>query len=378
LPVISDPLKARDGLVAGDILRSVKIALLPRADIYQGLIEALKDRGGYHEETWINPSPQGDRNAIYTFAYDWRLDNVQNARVLIQNIRALQRRLKRPDLKFDVIAHSMGGLITRYAAMYGDADIPPTGRAPSWAGAVYFNKIALLGTPNEGSPLTLAGFVHGESFGPIDINLPFVRNISRFDVFTIPAAYELLPAPGTFKLVGPDLKPIEVDLYDPKVWSTYGWNPIDDRKFAKEFTPAEQRAARSFFTKMLARAKRFQEALNATGNERSLPVTFELIGSQCKDTVGSALVRRDKKTNDWLTLFKPEDFSRLDGQKVPSDAVKGAIYFPGDGVVTVNSFAPSASWLAKTTSPDFVCEGHNRLAANPEVQDHLIALFAKR
>ncbi|HQZ83976.1 MAG TPA: hypothetical protein PLR83_12210, partial [Pyrinomonadaceae bacterium] len=45
LPIIADPLKSRDGLVAGDILRSVKIGLLPRSDIYQGLIDALVKKG---------------------------------------------------------------------------------------------------------------------------------------------------------------------------------------------------------------------------------------------------------------------------------------------------------------------------------------------
>src|SRR5690606_15379670 len=36
LPITADPLKSRDDLVPGDILRSVKIGLLPRADFYQG------------------------------------------------------------------------------------------------------------------------------------------------------------------------------------------------------------------------------------------------------------------------------------------------------------------------------------------------------
>jgi alpha-beta hydrolase superfamily lysophospholipase len=36
--------------------------------------------------------------------------------LLINRIDELKSKLKRPDLKFNIIAHSMGGLIARYAA----------------------------------------------------------------------------------------------------------------------------------------------------------------------------------------------------------------------------------------------------------------------
>ncbi len=42
----------------------------------------------------------------------------------VRRIERLKTKLQRPDLKFNVVAHSMGGLIARYAAMYGDADLP--------------------------------------------------------------------------------------------------------------------------------------------------------------------------------------------------------------------------------------------------------------
>ena len=47
----------------------------------------------------------------------------------------------------------MGGLIARYAAMYGDADLPAddVSLKPTWAGAADINKIIMLGVPNEGS-----------------------------------------------------------------------------------------------------------------------------------------------------------------------------------------------------------------------------------
>lgn len=378
LPVTADPLKSRDDLVAGDILRSVKIGILPRTDVYQGLIDALVQQG-YHEETWKAPGADAAKASVFVFPYDWRLDNVQNAKLLVDRVESVKKKLKKPDLKFDIVAHSMGGLIARYAAMYGNADLPPAGRkaVPTWAGDKLFGKIVLLGTPNEGSPLTLESFINGETFGPFAINLPFVRNISRFDVFTMPAAYELLPAPGTFKLMDPDMQEISVDLYDPKVWNKYGWDPIEDRKFDKTFTPAERKAAPIFFAKMLERAKLFHEALSAVSNTKP-SVEFALVGSECKETVSGAALSRSSKNGEWLTLFSVPDKKKKDGNTHDANALRAAIYSPGDGIVSTASFTGSGQLSIAPASTKFFCEGHNRLAANAEIQDYLIKLLTEK
>src|SRR5262249_38212749 len=122
LPISPNLAANHDGLVAGDILRSVRIGL-KKTDAYGDLIEALEAKGGYREATWTNPPAKGYEDTLYVFPYDWRLDNVANARLLIRRIDELKRKLKRPNLQFDVIAHSMGGIIARYAAMYGNADL---------------------------------------------------------------------------------------------------------------------------------------------------------------------------------------------------------------------------------------------------------------
>jgi hypothetical protein len=61
----------RDGLKAGDIIRQVKIPLLPDVDVYQTLIDTLKERG-YAEGDWKNPKAT---DVFYVFPYDWRRDN---------------------------------------------------------------------------------------------------------------------------------------------------------------------------------------------------------------------------------------------------------------------------------------------------------------
>src|SRR3954451_5172038 len=146
LTLDADPASMHDTLVATDVIRFVKVGLIP-VDIYGGLIKALQSRGSYHEEKWDKPTAHGDDAAVYVFAYDWRRDNVSNARLLIKQIDELRKKLGKPGLKFDIVAHSMGGMIARYAAMYGDADLPPEGKAPkpTWAGSSYLDKLILVG-----------------------------------------------------------------------------------------------------------------------------------------------------------------------------------------------------------------------------------------
>jgi hypothetical protein len=87
----------------------------------------------------------------------------------------------------------MGGLIARYAAMYGDADLPIGNAVPTWAGAKYFDKIVLLGTPNQGSIAALKYLINGVDMFGLQVKLPFVQNLSKFDAFTIPSLSSCYP-----------------------------------------------------------------------------------------------------------------------------------------------------------------------------------------
>ena len=383
LPISSVFSRNRDNLVAGDILRSIKpVGILPRIDVYGSLIDAFKNTLGYHEEFWDTPTPKGDEKAIYVFPYDWRLDNVENARLLIRKIVELKAKLKRPDLKFNVIGHSMGGIIARYASMYGDADLPAGNRkaVPTWAGAKHFNRVVLMGTPSEGSALSLSSMINGTAIGGLNINLPFVQNISKYDVFTIPSSYQLLPAPGTFQAVDENFEPLSIDLYDPKAWTKYGWNAIDDKGFPSQFKVAERRNATSFFNGMLLRAKHFHEALSAgTANGE---IKFEILGADCTPTLDTVLIYRDRKSNKWKTLFKPSGFTKNGGEKVTAEELKTVMLSAGDGVVTTRSLETGTqSKMAKVPSllnPEakkFICEEHNKLGANTDAQTYLIGLF---
>lgn len=381
LPISPNLARNRDNLVAKDIIRSVKfLKILPESEIYERLIESLQSRGGYKEGKWDAPAKDGYQDTFYLFPYDWRRDNVENARLLVRQVEALKRKLGKPDLKVNIIAHSMGGLISRYAAMYGNADLPAGQPKPTWAGARHFDKIFLLGTPNEGSILALDSLLHG--YGNIGggVNLPFIQDISRFDVFTLPSAYQLLPHEGSLRAYDENLQPVKVDIYDPATWEKYGWSIWLDGDFTKKFDAAEQKNAKPYFLAALARGKRFQAALNANTSE-TVPVRFYLIGADCKETPTAILLLHDPKKNRWETKFKADAFTRADGTKVSDVQLKPLLFTNGDSVVAKRSLANETAasngnkHVLPIVSEIYQCEDHGKLATNPEIQDKLFSIL---
>ena len=383
LPISPNLAANRDNLVAGDILRNIKyLKFLPETEIYQSIAASLKIPGSYEEGNWDTPTANGFQDTYYVFPYDWRRDNVESARLLISKINALKIKLKRPDLKFNIVAHSMGGLIARYAAMYGDKDLPNDSRriVPTWAGAKSINKIFLVGTPNEGSVPSLSGLLNG--YGITRINLPFVQSITKFDMFTIPAIYQLLPTSGTLRAYDENLKPLKVDLYNPATWEKYGWAAYTDPKFTKEFSIQEQAVAKTYFRVVLNRAKRFHDALDANITAKT-PVSMYILGADCKPTLDGVVIVRDEKKAGWRTILSAVGFKRSDGTKVSGKDLEGVLYALGDGVVTQRSLLTSSlvgarmqgEYKAALTIQEasFACATHNVLLSNAEVQNKLFS-----
>ncbi len=386
LPISANLAANRDNLVPRDILRNIKyLRFLPETEIYERAATSLEVPGDYKESKWDAPSETGYQDTYYVFPYDWRRDNVENAQLLIRRIDELKAKLKRPNLKFNIIAHSMGGLIARYAAMYGDADLPAGERriVPTWAGASRINKIFLVGTPNEGSISSLDALINGYAIGPKGVNIPFIMNLTRFDMFTIPALFQLLPHGGTIRAFDENLKPLRVDIYDVATWEKYGWTAYTDPDFAKQFTAAEQSQARGYFRVVLNRTRRFHQALDASAGARGA-VQIYLLGSDCKPTFDAMVIYRNEKRDSWRTLFRADDFKRADGTKVTGKDLENLLYTKGDGTVTQRSFLTSTLPGAKIRNGNyrtalsvrdvsFTCEIHNRLLSNAEVQNKLFA-----
>lgn len=390
----------RDSLVPKDIIRVVEVPILPDVEVYQTLIDALKARG-YTEGNWNSPKSS---DVFYVFPYDWRRDNVESARMLIQKMERAKRILKRPDLKFDILAHSMGGLIARYAAMYGKAE-PPKNIAPrpTWAGAVHIEKLMMFGTPNEGAMSSFDSLINGY---PIvaDRNLPFVDDLRPEDVMSFPSAFQLLPHQNSVRFLDENLKPLKVDIYNIDEWIKYGWGAIADPKFlsklkgsplAKNDGKESDRnrdknlddhliahttfaQVRAYFISALDRTRRFHAALDAVS--RSAPIQIFAYGGNCSETLDAAVIVRDEKKERWQTILDARGFKKSDGQEVKKDAVKAAIYTIGDGRVTQRSLlaetkinsGPEITTINFASSL-FTCGLHTRLFLDKPIQDSFLS-----
>jgi hypothetical protein len=410
LPIISVNLaRNRDSLVASDIIREVKLpSVIPDVEVYQGVIDSLTAKG-YTEADWKNPKAATD--VFYVFAYDWRRDNVENAGLLIKKIESVKRSVKNPNLKFDILAHSMGGLIARYAAMYGAADLAPEGRSalPTWAGARHISKILMFGTPNEGSFGTFQALINGYSV-IADRNLPFIDDIRTEDALTIPSLYQLMPHQMTARFLDESLKPVKVDLYNPKTWETYGWGAINDPKFLGKLKDAARLAAinkeikphqldkdanvddrliaqttsaqvRAYFSTVLSRAKRFQNALDAP--VKTVPVEIYAYGGNCEQTLDAVVIMRDEKKERWLTITDARDIKNASGE-IKKEEVKKAMFALGDGRVTKASLLAESAvskggteQMIKTLFPvksSFLsCGLHTRLFLEKPIQDSFLS-----
>ena len=386
LPINPDLEANRDDLVPGKILETVRLArILPEVYVYRDLLDALRRYAGYREASWDNPGVDGDRDTFYVFAYDWRRDNVANARELVQRMQRLKQRLQRPDLRFNIIAHSMGGLIARYAAMYGDAELPPDDVAihPTWRGAAHISKIVMIGTPNEGSSDAFATLVEGYSITEgLRRRVPLLNKLTAEDAARTPSVFQLMPHQQAAKFLDENLQPIDLDLYDAEVWKRYGWGALSSTEFRREYD-GNVEDLDVYLANTLKRARRFHEALDAV-DDADPPVVLLAIGGDCEETLSAPVILRDQKRNRWVTLIRPREYRTSAGVKMSKRQVTAAMYAPGDGRVTRASLLGEN--LIKTRDPltgftlsryaVFGCDLHGQLPRNKTLQDNALTAIA--
>jgi pimeloyl-ACP methyl ester carboxylesterase len=397
LPVSPNLAGNRDNLVARKIVDTARLArLAPEVYVYHELLVALSRYGGYREGDWNNPSADGDRDTFYVLPYDWRRDNVETARDFLGRVEELKRKLNRPDLRFNVLAHSMGGLVARYAVMYGDADLPPDGTkpAPNWAGAAHINRIVMFGTPNEGSADAFSTLLEGYSVTEgLRRRIPLLNKLSNEDIFTAPSVFQLMPHRSSAHFLDENLQPLEVDLYDPAVWRRYGWSPVNDPEYRERFVRGRTRGDNApfrggsledldaYFAVVLNRAKRFHEALDVATT--SAPVPFFVFGGDCEDTLYAPVILYDERKKRWVTMTRPREFRTSAGRRVSLKEATLAMSAPGDGRVTRRSLlgegltgGTSADSLFGTALPItyavFACDFHGELQNNKTLQDNAL------
>ncbi len=272
-PIVALPLREgapladlMDGVRPDGILQTLEIdvAGLPiELRAYADLTSILA-AGGYRDPALGGEGPF----TAFQFDYDWRRDLVESARRLHVFLLEKRTRVRESirertgvvdaDIRFDVVAHSMGALVARYYVMYGDAELPAEGVAPRppWAGRRLVDRLILVGPPSGGGVQALERLVQGESFAGLSFYDPTLLG-------TMPSIYELLPRSRH--------RPVEgvSDLLDPAVWVERGWGLASPSAAAMLATllpgddpAARRRIALDHLAKCLDRARRFQAALD--------------------------------------------------------------------------------------------------------------------
>ena len=182
-------------------------------DFYGRIIRTLADVGGYVRATPGEPV-SGDAPHYYVFEYDWRQDNVLSARKLHDFIGQIRIDHGNPDLQVDVVAHSMGGLITRYYARFGTEDVLDSNDFPmANAQAGRIRRAILLGTPSLGSAGAVRTLARGYKV--------VLGTIPTEVVATFPSTYQLLPHAITNWLLTAEGKPLDRDQFDIDVWRRF-------------------------------------------------------------------------------------------------------------------------------------------------------------
>jgi len=356
----------RDNLIADRALDHLKLTIYGvtvELNTYSDILSIL-GVGGFRKEEFDGSEPvdYGDKHyTSFQFAYDWRRDLVEAAKQLHRYIlekrayvqQEIENRhgIKDKDVKFNIVAHSMGGLVARYYLRYGTAELPDDGSLPpiTWAGSRYIERL-----------------VEGAQLGP---GLP---SFEAAVLGTMPALYQLLPRARHGHLVS-DANPNEefMDTHDPALWQRMGWglaNPdkdhvlqillpdIKDRK-------ARSRIAREYQKKVLRRAKAFAAALDVPASPPK-GLSLHMIAGDAVDTIDVIKVNMENGTlEDYKT--GPGDgkvlrSSALMDERVGSK-IKGRLRTPID-------------WASVL----FLFSGHLGLTKDPVFTDNILYILLEQ
>lgn len=220
----------------------------------------------------------------HVFAYDWRRDLVQSARKLDETLDLLEQARGDSETGFNVVGHSMGGLIARYYLRYGTAEPDPD--APvTWAGAKRIRNLILVAVPNGGGIHALEALLLGNRVG-----LSYATLASSV-VTRMPSVYQLLPPVGAATLVDQAGERLDADLHDVETWRRFGWGPFGPagKRFVALADGRDKVPQEEFLEAALLRARAFHAAL-AKKPDTPCPSKVVILGGDCLPTLARALV----------------------------------------------------------------------------------------
>jgi len=368
LEELRDNIKS-DGALDRVVVNFLGIPL--QLNAYYNILQTL-GVGGFRDEALGKAGAVDYGESHYTcfqFDYDWRRDIVESARQLDHFIKTraqyvqmeTEKRfgIKMVKVKFDLVAHSMGGLVARYYLRYGTADLPEDGSLPklTWAGAKHVDHLVIIGTPNAGSMDSLEDLIHGATIESLLPHYPAAV------LSTMPSIYELLPRARHLPLLGADGKPV-TDLLDPELWKSQQWGLADPEQdsiiklLLPDIESPEERLeiALDHQAKALQRARQFTSAMD--------------VPAKPPDSLKLLLIAGDAEE------------TKMTAQIVPGEGIKIIKIGPGDGTVLRSSALMderTANHLnRRLISPiqwnqvHFIFSDHLGLTKNPAFTDNVL------
>lgn len=167
---------------------------LVEKDIYGEGLRYLQDTGNYIlydlesdpdriTESGCDTNQSDPKPTLFEFPYDWRLSNADNAKKLAEYIEKCVKEIHGSNIKIDILAHSMGGLVTR--RYITDNEL---------AGTV--DNFVSVGSPYLGTPLAYNVLDTG-TYDEISTGL-YGRLVKQEDLKRLaeyfPGAHQLLPS----------------------------------------------------------------------------------------------------------------------------------------------------------------------------------------
>ena len=342
---------------------------------YRDLLTTLGVGGYRDEKTKLANINYGDQSySSFQFDYDWRRDNVENARRLHdfilekkKYVEAERRERHGKDfepVRFDVVAHSMGGLVARYYLEYGNVDLPVDGSTPpvTWAGAEHVARLVVIATPNAGSLDAVTNLVQGETLSR------FLPKYESAILGTMPSLYQLLPR-TRHRPVITDGDHRAVDIMDPRVWLKFRWGLMDPRQqiVLRDLLPnvgdpnVRQRIAFDHLTKCLNRAKSFHAALDVPSKPPA-GTTIHLIAGDAHPT--TTQLRVDNRGGLTASVYQPGD-----GKVSRPSALMDERY--SEGVKWTPRLVTPISW----SNVNFLFADHLGLTSDPGFADNILFLL---
>lgn len=288
-----------------------------------GLIRHVIDQAVY--APWIEVASHIPGRPFYAFSYDWRRDGNESADQFEKFIETIS---KRHGKKVQIIAHSMGGIIT----------LVVQNRRPD-----LIDRVVFAGVPFRGG----LGYLDNLYLGtPIGAN----KNLLSPEViFSHPGVYSFYPAGQSFenKTLAEDEsgKALDIDFLDIDAWQKNGFGP-----FASQNKSWGGEKHKAFLAGTLARIRSFRKKMQPDKSKsypRALVIT----------------------SDTYPTLARIRRIPPASGESVPRWDFDSAAKGQGDGsVLRADAIPPdpiqSEVYLSKY--------GHSYLLNDPNAQDAIV------